>query len=138
MVSIIIPTFNARTYIDGLISSLRKQSIKSETTVVDSSSTDDSSEIATQHGVRLLKISRNGFNHGHTRNLGAQHVKKDILVFLTQDALPTDDYCLENLIKPLEDPQIIASFGRQVPRSDASPTEKFTRLFNYPETPAIK
>ncbi|MBP7509020.1 MAG: glycosyltransferase, partial [Bacteroidetes bacterium] len=100
MVSIIIPTLNGKDYLKNLLPSIRAQSIKSEATVVDSSSTDDSSEIASQHGVRVLEISRNGFNHGHTRNLGAQHVKKDILVFLTQDALPTDDYCLENLIKP--------------------------------------
>ncbi|OQB77804.1 MAG: N-glycosyltransferase [Deltaproteobacteria bacterium ADurb.Bin135] len=138
MVSIVIPTLNGQDYLEDLLPSLMTQSIRSYPIIVDSSSTDDSSEIATQHGVRVLKISRNGFNHGHTRNLGAQYVKKDILVFLTQDALPTDDYCLENLIKPLEDPQIIASFGRQIPRYDASPTEKFTRLFNYPETPAIK
>ena len=32
----------------------------------------------------------------------------------------------------------MASFGRQIPRPDASPTENFTRLFNYPETPMIK
>ena len=138
MVSIIIPTFNARTYINGLISSLRKQSIKSETTVVDSSSTDDTSKLAAQHAIRVLTVSLNDFNHGKTRNLGIFHAKSEIVVLLTQDALPTDDYCLENLIKPLEDPQIIASFGRQIPRYDASPTEKFTLLFNYPETPAIK
>ena len=138
MVSIIIPTLNGKDYLENLLPSIRAQSIKSETTVVDSSSTDDTSKLATQHAIRVLTVSLNDFNHGKTRNLGIFHAKSEIVVLLTQDALLTDEFCLENLIKPLQDPQIVASFGRQIPRSDASPTEKFTRLFNYPETPSMK
>ena len=138
MVNIVIPTLNAQDYLEDLLPSLKTQSIQSYQIIVDSSSTDDSSEIATQHGVRILTIARNNFNHGKTRNFGIFHAKSEIVVLLTQDALLADEYCLENLVKPLQDPQIVASFGRQVPRPDALPTEKFTRLFNYPDTPAVK
>ncbi len=138
MVSTIIPTLDGKDYLKNLLPSLKAQSIKSETIVVDSSSTDDSFEIATQQGVRVLTIARNDFNHGKTRNFGTNIIKSDIAVLLTQDALPVNNSCLKNLIKPLQEPQIIASFGKQVPRPDASPTEKFTRLFNYPDTPAVK
>jgi rhamnosyltransferase len=138
MVNIVIPTLNGQDYLEDLLPSLKTQSIQSYPIIVDSSSTDDTSKLATQYEARVLTVSRNDFNHGKTRNLGIFHAKSEIVVLLTQDALPADDYCLENLVKPLQDPKIVASFGRQVPRPDASPTETFTRLFNYPEIPIVK
>lgn len=138
MVSTIIPTLDGKDYLKNLLPSLKAQSIKSETIVVDSSSTDDSFEIATQQGVRVLTIGQKDFNHGKTRNIAIREAKDGIVVLLTQDAMPADNQCLENLLTPLEDRRIIASFGRQLPQPDASPTETFTRLFNYPDTPAVK
>lgn len=138
MVSIIIPTLNAARYISEIISSLRQQTIECEIVIVDSSSIDNTVHIAKTGHLKTLTIRHEDFNHGNTRNTGVQAANNNTVVFLTQDALPCDDRCLENLIKPLQNPQIAASFGRQVPRPDASPTEKFTRLFNYPDTPAVK
>jgi rhamnosyltransferase len=138
MVSVIIPTLDAGSALGPLLSSITKQTINIEVIIVDSSSTDDTTKLANQYEARVLTVARNDFNHGKTRNLGIFHAKSEIVVLLTQDALPADGYCLENLIKPLQNPQIVASFGRQVPRPDASPTENFTRLFNYPETPIVK
>lgn len=138
MVNIVIPTLNGQDYLEDLLPSLKTQSIESYPIIVDSSSADATSKLANQYEARVLTVSRNDFNHGKTRNLGINQTENDIVVLLTQDALPADEYCLENLIKPLEDPQIVASFGRQIPQSDASPTEKFTRLFNYQETPIVK
>jgi rhamnosyltransferase len=138
MVSAIIPTLNGQKYLDNFLQSLKAQSISADSIIVDSSSTDDTSKVATQYGVNVLTVARNDFNHGKTRNLGINQVKSDIVVLLTQDALPVDAYCLESLIKPLEDPQIIASYGRQIPRPDASPAERFARLFNYSDTPIVK
>jgi rhamnosyltransferase len=138
MISVIIPTLNAGSVLGPLLLSLTKQTISIEVIIVDSSSTDDTTKLATQYEARVLTVARNDFNHGKTRNLGIFHAKSEIVVLLTQDALPADGYCLENLVKPLQDPQIVASFGRQVPRPDASPTENFTRIFNYPETVVVK
>jgi rhamnosyltransferase len=138
MVSVIIPTLDAGSVLGPLLSSLAKQTISIEVIIVDSSSTDDTPRVASCYGANLLKVVRNDFNHGKTRNLGIFHAKSEIVVLLTQDTISADDYCLENLVKPLQDPRIVASFGRQVPRPDASPTENFTRIFNYPETPIVK
>jgi rhamnosyltransferase len=85
-----------------------------------------------------LTVNKNDFNHGKTRNIAARTSKSDVLVFMTQDSLPTDEYCLENLLKPLVNTQTIASFGRQIFNQDAAPTEQFARIFNYPGTPTIK
>ena len=88
--------------------------------------------------VKLISIEKKDFNHGATRNIAALHAEGDIIIFMTQDALPLDEFCIENLIKPLEVDSIAAVYGRQIPREDAIPTEKFARLYNYPEEPIIK
>jgi rhamnosyltransferase len=138
MISIFIPTLNAESSLHGLLTQLKKQPVPCEIVVVDSSSSDNTIKIAQSVGVRTVIIKRNNFDHGGTRNLALTHAKGDIFVFLTQDALPEDIHFLENLIKPLEQHDIAAAYGRQVPKADAMPTERFARLFNYPDTPLVK
>lgn len=138
MVSVIIPTLNAESALGTLLLSLNKQSIAVDSIVVDSSSADDTTKVASSYGAKVFKVNRDDFNHGKTRNLGVKQTKSDIVILLTQDALPADNFCLENLIEPLKDPQITASFGRQLALPNASPTEYFTRFFNYPEKPFAK
>ncbi len=137
MVSVIIPTRNAGEYIHELISSLKGQTIHPEIIVIDSSSTDNTVSIADSLGARTKIIVRGNFDHGGTRNLAVHYAKGDILIFLTQDALPANEHLIENLLKPLNEPDIVASYGRQIPRTDAKPTERFSRLFNYPDIPFI-
>jgi len=59
-------------------------------------------------------------------------------VFMTQDAFFKDAEGLRNLIRPLEDPLIAASFAKQVPQKDANPIETFARQFNYPSVEFVK
>jgi rhamnosyltransferase len=138
MISVIIPTHNAEPYINGLLKSLSEQTASCEIIVIDSSSRDNTIRIADSYKVKTRIIVKGEFDHGGTRNLAVKEARGDILVFLTQDAIPANEYFLEKLIQPLADPQIAATYGRQIPRSDAKPTEKFTRSFNYPETPLLK
>jgi len=42
----------------------------------------------------------------------------EIILMLTQDAVPADEHLIENLIKPLEDPGIAGAFARQIPRPE--------------------
>jgi rhamnosyltransferase len=138
MISVIIPTLDAGSILGRLLLSLSKQTTPMEVIVVDSSSTDHTVKVAQNYGVKVLTVNKNDFNHGKTRNIAARTSKSDVLVFMTQDSLPIDDYCLENLLKPLVDAKTIASFGRQIFNQDAAPTEQFARIFNYPSTPTIK
>jgi rhamnosyltransferase len=138
MISVIIPTLDAGSILGRLLLSLSKQTTPMEVIVVDSSSTDHTVKVAQNYGVKVLTVNKNDFNHGQTRNIAARTSKSDVLVFMTQDSLPTDEYCLENLLKPLVNTQAIASFGRQIFNQDAAPTEQFARIFNYPGTPTIK
>jgi rhamnosyltransferase len=138
MVSVIIPTLNAGNRIDKLLILLKDQSIPNEIIVVDSSSTDNTIDIVRSHNIKVLMINEKSFNHGETRNFAARVAPNDTIVFLTQDCIPYDRNCIKNLIKPLENQTIAACYGRQIPREEAIPTEKFARLYNYPEKPIIK
>jgi rhamnosyltransferase len=138
MISVIIPTHNAEPYIHDLLKSLREQTADCEIVVIDSSSRDNTVRIADSYNVKTRIIVKGQFDHGGTRNLAVREARGDIIVFLTQDAIPANEYFLERLIKPLADPQIAATYGRQIPRVNAKPTEKFTRSFNYPDTPLLK
>ena len=139
IISVIIPTLNAADYIEGLLDGLLAQTyIPDEILLVDSSSEDDTLKIASQYPVKTITISKKDFDHGGTRNLGVRHTNGDVIVFLTQDAIPTNKYFIERLIAPLESPLIAASHGRHIPKKEANPIERFSRAFNYPEIPLLK
>jgi rhamnosyltransferase len=134
-ISLIIPTLNAGVHIEHLLSGLSAQDEKPlETIVIDSSSDDDTVGIARRFGARTIVIPRQSFNHGKTRNIAAGEARGDILVFMTQDALPYDNSLLGNLVAPLKSGEAAAAYGRHIPRTDAPPPEVFARRFNYPES----
>lgn len=138
-ISIIIPTLNASAHMEKLFSMLQAQDIKFlEIIIIDSSSGDNTVDIAKGFGAKTIVIPRHTFNHGKTRNMAAMEAKGDILVFMTQDALPMDYTLLSNLTAPLQMSDIAAAFGRHIPRSDASPLEVFVRQFNYPDKGSSK
>lgn len=139
-VSVIIPTLNAERYIEELLLSLKNQTLSpAEILVIDSSSDDRTTAIATELGCKVLVVERSAFDHGGTRNLAAGASSGEVLIFMTQDALPTNKHFLQNLTTPLQaNPEIAASFGRQVAKANALPPEQFARLFNYPDAPMIK
>lgn len=83
-------------------------------------------------------ITRREFDHGGTRRLMADSSDADILVFMTQDALPADRYMVEELVKAFGMPSIGAAYGRQLPKPDCKLLERFSRSFNYPPSSDIK
>jgi rhamnosyltransferase len=138
MTSIIIPTLNAGKQLQELLKALRSQTVPCEIIVVDSSSSDDTGEIAKHFGIQIIRIKRREFDHGGSRTFGAKMSKGDIVVYLTQDVLPVDTRAIENLIKPLGDERVGAAFGRQAPQQGATAFGAHLRLFNYPERSSMK
>lgn len=103
VVSIVIPTYNPGESLIELIGLLKKQEKirEIEITIVDSGSKDSTIEICKNEGINLIQISQEQFSHSFARNLGADHSKGDILIFMTQDAMPTSTLWASNLIKPI-------------------------------------
>lgn len=138
--SVIIPTLNGAKQLPELLASFRIQTVKpTEVLVVDSSSSDDTVQVAKAYGAEVLIIDRDDFDHGGTRTDAARRARSDYLVFFTQDVIPAHRAVLENLVKPLlTDNMIGVSYGRQLPCFDASDTAKHLRLFNYPDKSQVR
>ena len=138
-ISLIIPTLNAEKYLPELFEKLSGQSRKiDEIIIIDSWSTDNTAILASSLGAKVTVIEGQFFDHGGTRNQVAGMSTGDILVFMTQDAVPLDDKTIENLVKPLEEPEIILSYARQLPKKGTKITDKFLRLYNYPPQSRVK
>ena len=83
----------------------------------------------------VIHISEDEFDHGGTRDLAARMADTDLLVFMTQDAVPADRCMLDNMTRGFDDEDTAAVYARQLARRDSSALEKLTRRYNYgPET----
>lgn len=134
-ISVVIPTLNAGSELDSLLTALEKQTVSpSEILVIDSASEDDTVSVAGKHTlVRVHRIDRKDFNHGGTRDEAFSLVSGEIVVFITQDAMPASELLLEKLTAPLKEAGTVAAYARQLPKPEASAREKLVRSFNYPE-----
>ena len=133
-ITVIIPTYNASSYLTVQLEALASQTIRAaEILLIDSSSTDDTVKIAESYRVRTVVIPKSDFDHGGTRTFAGRQAQGDVLVYLTQDALPKNEHAIENLVNPLQQDQTLgAVFGRQIPHPNATPFAKHLRFFNYP------
>jgi rhamnosyltransferase len=154
-ISIIIPTYNPGAAAVGkMCAALAQQKTSfAELVIIDSSSSDGTADLwrsswwhaaeQYQHHAAFMQtsISPTDFNHGRTRNQAAQLASGEVLVFLSQDALPQDGYWLGALTDPLtqaSEAAIAGAFARQIAPADAPAKERFARAFNYPDTPCVK
>lgn len=90
------------------------------------------------HNVIVKHISKREFDHGRTRNSGVRCSDADYFVMMTQDAIPADEFLLEELLNQLQGDRVAAAYARQLADENSSEAEKYTRDFNYPDSPAIK
>ena len=133
--SIIILTKNNSKDIGSCLKGVFDQELKwFEVIVIDSGSSDGTVNIASGFKVRAQNISPIEFHHGRTRNLGASLARGRFLVFLAPDAWPVDSTWLRNLIAPFTDVEVAATYGRQIPKKDANPVERFFLEQIYPKT----
>ena len=111
-------------YLADLMESLNGQELPGglEVLAVDSGSTDGSPAILEAHRARVLRVPPEAFDHGETRNLAASEARGNVVVFLSQDALPASPRFVLTLVEALEaDPRLAGAFARQVPRAGADP-----------------
>ena len=84
-------------------------------------------------------LEQKDFDHGGTRRRAAELSNADIMIFMTQDALPADRKVIGNLVCAVsENPGAGAAYARQLPRADCRFLERYTRSFNYPEQSSVK
>lgn len=138
--SVIIPTYNPDEKFVELMHSLEQQKLQANSIIViDSDSIIDIAVKIKNPKVKIIKIKKQDFNHGGTRQKGVEMIQNaDIIVFLTQDVILADEHALENLIKAFDDESIGAAYGRQLPHKDADVIAAHARLFNYPNKSRVK
>jgi len=133
-VKIVIPTYNGGELWEEVAANLVKQKeYVDEILVIDSSSTDNTVTIAKHNGFNVSIISSSEFNHGGTRNLGVKSSSSDIIIFLTQDAIP-EEGSIKSIIDAFDNDEIALAYGRQIPHDNANPLAIHARKFNYKET----
>jgi rhamnosyltransferase len=138
--ALIIPTRNAGPYLDRLLPALTEQTLAvDEFLVVDSQSSDDTVARMRAAGARVEVIDPRTFNHGGTRRWASEQVNADVLIFLTQDAIPASPDALERIRAALfSEAEIAVAYGRQLPHPGASLLASQARQFNYPATGRTK
>ncbi len=104
-ISIIIPTRNGEHTLPEVLDGIfrQKSDLSFEVIVIDSASSDGTRELALRYPVRWYGIAQKDFSHSGTRNYGARLSDAERnLVFLNQDAVPTDELWLSHLVASME------------------------------------
>ena len=140
-VDVIIPAYHPGKEFATLIKRLEKQSVPIHRIIV--MNTEESmwnkeweklSDVMEIH-----HLAKPEFDHGGTRAQAAELSDADVMIFMTQDAMPADRELLAELLKALEqDENIAAAYARQLPNAECSFVERYTRAFNYPDRSVVK
>jgi glycosyltransferase involved in cell wall biosynthesis len=134
-ISVLMPTWNGEEFLERVLAALAAQrcALPWDVLVVDSGSKDRTLAILGEWQarfpvpLRVQHIHQCAFDHGDTRNLLAVESRGDLLVYLTQDAIPSGPDWLATLASNFEDPRVGAAYSRNLPRPDA---EVLTRVFS--------
>ena len=142
LIDVIIPTYNPDEKLSQIIRKLTRQSVlPSRIILINSGYPLPDSLLSESHdtdcAIDIIDIPAAEFDHGATRNRAASGSKADRLLFMTQDAVPADENMIANMVRAFA-PGVSAVYARQLANDDASPAERFSRSFNYPETPCVK
>ena len=116
VVDIVIPTWNGMGELPPVLEAIRRQKGRAKPNIicVDSSSSDGTAEwLKEQPDVTLKVIPQSEFQHGRTRNLGASLGTAPLIAFLTQDAIPANEYWLHDIWTMMNRfPDAAGLFGR--------------------------
>jgi rhamnosyltransferase len=121
-VSIVIPTKNGGALFLEVMQRLQSQVYEGflEILVIDSGSTDKTVNYAIEHGATVKTIPPETFNHGLTRNYGISLSSGDIIILMTQDAVPADEHLVKNLVSAFSLTENVGGvYARQIPRPEA-------------------
>ncbi|WP_252247657.1 glycosyltransferase [Clostridium sp. ZS6] len=138
-ISIICPLYNAENYIVDLNNNILTQELDSEQELevlyVLTRSKDKSENILKKLKCNYCIVEPKDFSHSKTREMMANKVSGDIIIFISQDVKMKNKLWLKNLVAPIIKGECEASFSRQICENNS--IEKYTREKNYPEESRI-
>ncbi len=139
-IGVIIPTYKPDYKLRRLLRRLQAQNRRPDRILIINTEEAlmDRSLLKGIEEVQLVHIEKEDFDHGGTRNLGAELMNTDLLMYMTMDAIPADKNLIGNLMRAFEDPMTACACARQLPAKNADVLEKYSRQFNYPEKSRVK
>ena len=128
-IGVVIRTLNESELIGRCLEVLRGQrgNHALDIVVVDSGSTDATTEIAQSRGARIVDLPASDFDYSKALNVGIEAARGDLVVSLSAHAIPLDDGWLAAMLAPFDDDRVAGVSSRQVPWPDA-PWQEVHRL----------
>lgn len=139
-VDVVIPTYKPDSKFDKLLFMLQRQQYPIENIwIINTKAGKFPKQIKETDQIHIHHIEPKDFDHGATRDKGMQMSNAEIVVFMTQDAVPEDEFVIGKLVKALDqDEKIGAAYAKQLAENGCNIIETYTRTFNYPKKSMIK
>ncbi len=145
IIDVIIPTYKPDKSFLSLIDKLEKQTIKPNKIILMNTEEkyiekflSESRILDKYENIEIYHVSETEYDHGKTRDMGVQQSTAPYFLCMTQDAVPYDDFLIEELLKVLQRDNVASVYGKQLARENSHILENFTRKFNYPDESRIK
>lgn len=140
MVDVIIPVYRPEPSFREILRRLDRQSIRPNRILLINTEERFWREelVLGMERVEVYHIAKEEFDHAATRRKAAALSKAEYMMFLTQDAIPADSKLIEHLLYALQEKGVAAAFARQLPKKNCHPIERYTRMFNYPDTSFVR
>ena len=132
--TVFIPVYNGEhDHLEETLTALFQQQTDFEWDVLitDSGSKDNSLQIIQQFAdrygtIQVIHLEKESYSHGGTRQKAAEIAQGEIMVYLTQDAVPANPNWLSEMVAPFEwNKNIVAVLGCQRPRQSCFPAMKY-------------
>ena len=144
MVDVIIPVYRPDEKLERLIERLKEQTVQPAHIFFMQTLTGTEEDVKVRNLLQTLEnavitpVEKKDFDHGGTRNQGAALSQAEFMLFMTQDAVPVDEFLIEKMLGALEEEAVATAYARQLPTERTGIIEQYTRRFNYPDSSSIK
>ena len=139
-IDVIVPVYRPDRKLEQLLYRLSRQSLEIRNIILMHTQDGCGLEWAMEKYPNIIvkDILPEDFDHGGTRDEGIRMSDADVIVCMTQDAVPADENLIAELTEKLGEDGIAAAYARQLPGEDCDILERYTRRFNYPPESLVK
>lgn len=142
-VEVIIPVYRPGKELEKLLDRINQQTLKASRVILmhteDGMNLSWAQEVCGKIPVKEILVKPEAFDHGGTRHLAMEESQTDVVICMTQDAVPLNRKLFEKLVAALMQEEAVAvAYARQMAGKDGDILEAYTRRFNYPLESKVK